>query len=411
MNIKRYIKKHQALFYSLKLYVLYLRYVISFFHRRDYSDILQLEYKSTFEIKQRGWHCFFGYYDKSPMDINNERIVFLRIKDNVLSQAKGEVCIYNIKSGETEVIGHTSAWNWQQAAMMQWIDENTVSYNMFDEESRIYQTVWVNVETGKEKKYLRAAYSYNKSHTKYLSLNFYRLDKFAKGYGYPYEVDAMDNMKDGIWETTINNNASQLILSIQDVINYRPKDYLNCQHYINHVAYCPNERFVIFIHRWQVEGGEFISRLLKYDLMKKELMVLLDNGHVSHYCWKSANELLIYATNAQNRKGYMILDIESAQTRMFNGLPFEDGHPSYSPDGKWILTDSYPNNRRDQHVFLYNTVKNVLYKLDRLHSPIRYYNENRCDLHPRWNFNGECVLIDSTDIGFRSIKIYGIKRG
>ena len=209
MIIKRYLKKHQALFFFLKQYVLYLRYIKSYFQERDYSNLPQLEYKSAFDIKQKGYHCFFGYYDKSPMDINNERVVFLRIKNNALPLEKGEVCIYHLKSGETEVIGQTSAWNWQQAAMMQWIDEKTVSYNTFDEVSSYYQTVWVNIETYQEKRHQRAAYSYNKSHTKYLSLNFYRLDKFAKGYGYPYEVDAMDNMKDGIWETSIEDNTSE----------------------------------------------------------------------------------------------------------------------------------------------------------------------------------------------------------
>ena len=183
---------------------------------------------------------------------------------------------------------------------------------------------------------------------------------------------------------------------------------MNFQHYINHVAYCPDERYIIFIHRWQVPGGEFVSRLLRYDLSERKLMSLLDYGHVSHYCWKTNTEMMIYATNCEHKKGYMIVNIETGAVRMLLGLPSEDGHPSYSKDGRWILTDTYPDHKRKQYLFLFDTREDKLYRLDDLYSPLKYYNDFRCDLHPRWSRDNKHICVDNTQSGKRSLKIYNL---
>ena len=240
-------------------------------------------------------------------------------------------------------------------------------------------------------------------------MNFFRLDIYAKGYGYPDQVDSMEWNKDGIWEVNVESNTSKLILSLERVVNYRPKDYLKLQHYINHVAYTPAEKSISFIHRWQVKGGEFVSRLLLYHLDTDVLETLLDYGHVSHYCWKNAETLFIYATNEKNMKGYMEVNIVTKKVRMIEGLPDEDGHPSFSQDRKIILTDTYPNKGRKQYVFLFDTTKCSLYVLDTLWSPFRYFNENRCDLHPRWSYDNKYICVDNTASGFRSLKLYRVK--
>ena len=65
----------------------------------------------------------------------------------------------------------------------------------------------------------------------------------------------------------------------------------------------------MFIHRWQEQGVAFTSRLLLYDKINDKLITILDNGHVSHYCWFSEQELMIYATNNEGFKGYFIINI------------------------------------------------------------------------------------------------------
>ena len=105
----------------------------------------------------------------------------------------------------------------------------------------------------------------------------------------------------------------------------------------------------------------------------------------------------------------MEVNIVTKKVRMIEGLPDEDGHPSFSQDRKTILTDTYPNKGRKQYVFLFDTTKCCLYVLDTLWSPFRYFNENRCDLHPRWSYDNKYVCVDNTASGFRSLKLYRVK--
>lgn len=408
-KIKRFVKSNPILFHLLKKGLLYGRYVMSLFEKDKYSNLPNYADLECFEIKDNKYHCYFGYYDKSPVNMNGEYVAFLKIKEGSCPGDLANICIYNIENGDIKSIGQTRTWNWQQGCMLQWINSDTLAFNYFDSEEGEYMTRIENIkERSALKSIKRAAYSFNRDFSKYLSLNFYRLDLYAKGYGYPYNVDKMEYSSDGIWEVDVEKEESKLIIDLNSIIQYEAKEYMDCQHYVNHVAYTPDEKSIIFIHRWQLNGGEFKSRLLRFDLLSNKLDTLLDNGHVSHYCWKDNDKLLIYATDSNSVKSYIILDINNKSTKRVEGLPDEDGHPSYSNDKKMILTDTYPNNKRVQHIFIYDVQQKQLKIVDKLYSPLKYFNDERCDLHPRWSVDNNYICVDTTSSGYRGIKIYKI---
>ena len=407
-KIKKFIKSNDGLFLFLKQGLIYFRYVKSIGKKDRYDKLPQYETAEKIVVSEKGRHCYFGYYDKSPLDNKSQRLLFVRLPQDAKEGNMAEVCIFDMRSKTQTVIGKTNAWNWQQACMEQWVSDDVVSYNRYDAKKKEYQAVLHNLTKSEDKVLGRAAYAYNKDFSKYLSLNFYRLDKFAKGYGYPYQVDSMDENEDGIWEVDVETGEIKQILTLSDVMAYNPHYSEEIQHYINHVTYCPDENYVMFIHRWQERGETFTSRLLLFNKETREITTVLDNGHVSHYSWKNDKELLIYATNAEEQKGYMIVNIFTGETSMVEGLPTEDGHPSYSSDGRWILTDTYPNNVRKQYLFLFDTEKKELKVVDKLWSPFKYYNEFRCDLHPRWSKGNKYVVVDNTAAGARTLNIYQI---
>lgn len=409
-SIKRKIRSNALFFKTFKAVLLYVRFLKSLSEEDQYKKLKKIKYTDSFEIHEKGYHCYFGYYDKSPINQTSKYIIYLRVKDKHNNDLPVDICLYDIDSKKISKIGETVTWNWQQGCMLQWLTTNTISFNSYNPKHKNYECKIIDVnEPTNIKTINRAVYSYNRDHSKYLSLNFNRLDLFAKGYGYPFAVDDMDYSKDGIWEVDVRTNTNKLILTLETIINFNPKNYNNMQHYVNHVAYTVDENSIIFIHRWQMKGGEFKSRLLIYNLHNKTLDTLLDNGHVSHYCWKDDRTLFIYATDANLQKGYMEVDIKNKKTKMIKGLPLEDGHPSYSNDRKIILTDTYPNHRRFQYLFCYDVDNKKLNVLDKLWSPFRYFNEQRCDLHPRWSNDNNFICVDNTNTGYRGIKVYKLK--
>lgn len=407
-QLKKVIKSNPLLFSKSKCILLYLRYLCSVFSVDKYNNLKEYIPISIFQVKEKRHHCFFGYYDKSPMNPQESHLAYLKVRNGFNPGEKAEVCVLNIKSNKSFCVGTTTTWNWQQGCMLQWINDCELSYNDYDKDKHIYISIIINIKTGNKIINNRAVYSYNSDFSKYLSLNFYRLDIFAKGYGYPYNVDSLDSLKDGIWECK-TGGKSELLISLGRIIDYDVHYEKNIQHYVNHVTYCPNENNILFIHRWQEQGTTFTSRLLLYDILNDKLTTILDNGHVSHYCWHSEKELLIYATDSNGNKGYHIVNIYNGRSKVFEGLPSEDGHPSYSNDMNIVLTDSYPNNRRKQHLFIYNISNEELMILDVLKTPFKYYNDERCDLHPRWSFSNKYIMVDNTSNGLRSIKVYNVK--
>ena len=87
---------------------------------------------------------------------------------------------------------------------------------------------------------------------------------------------------------------------------------------------------------------------------------------------------------------------------------YGDGHSSFSPNRRWILTDTYPDKSRKQHLLLYEVTTEKLIELGSFFSPLKFSNALRCDLHPRWSPDGQAISIDSTYQGQRMTYILDV---
>lgn len=400
------IQKGSTVFKILKRILILYRYLKALLFRCDYNyDCLpKKKIDSIIDIYEKGYHCYFGYYDKSPINDSGDKILYLKTSVKETNQAF--ICVYDLRAESKRVLATTNIWNTQQGCMLQWISNNSISYNIYNEQNQEYQTVQLNVDTMDTIFFPRAAYSYSNDFSSFLSLNFYRLELYAAGYGYKFN-ESLSLMDDGIWEVSAQKGV-ELLVNLERIVSFRPHYDENLKHYVNHLSYCPDSRRIIFIHRWLDKANYFKSRLLIYNKDCDELKVLLDNGHVSHFCWKSEKELLIYATNNDGYSGYFILNIDDGESCCISSLPKEDGHPSFSYDYRYVVTDTYPNNLRNQFLFVYDMPERRLYLIDRLYSPMKYFDEQRCDLHPRWGKRNNTIFVDTTCKGERMLRMYKV---
>jgi len=82
----------------------------------------------------------------------------------------------------------------------------------------------------------------------------------------------------------------------------------------------------------------------------------------------------------------------------------DDGHCSYSPDGRWMLTDTYPLEPDNCHrLYLHRLKDNQTFEIGRFYEDNSMSEPTRCDLHPRWSRDGGMVCFDSTHEGTRQI--------
>ena len=129
----------------------------------------------------------------------------------------------------------------------------------------------------------------------------------------------------------------------------------------------------------------------------------------SHYDWRSPTEVLAWARLPPERFRYFLFTDQTRAVlpmgeRWFNS----DGHCSFSPDRRWVLTDTYPHKEPFRRLVLYRWPDGPRVDIGRFFSPPELDGEIRCDLHPRWNRDGRQVCIDSAHEGVRQMYVLDV---
>jgi Tol biopolymer transport system component len=112
---------------------------------------------------------------------------------------------------------------------------------------------------------------------------------------------------------------------------------------------------------------------------------------------------MIYAGGEQGVQLYEWNDRTGEEHAIDPAVFLSDGHCSYSPDGQFILYDSYPDKDRYQTLFYYDRETQQSIDLGKLYSYDKDNIDIRCDLHPRWNRAGNAISLDSNYEGTRHI--------
>lgn len=359
---------------------------------------------------------FFGYYDITPFSSDENFLLAMHAPvPNVAPGPETDIMVgyYDLreKNSPFRVIGKTSTWCWQQGCRLQWYPENSnqeVLYNRLVEGQ--YGCVIQNIKTKKTVRTLkRAVYSASKDGNWGLSLNFSRLHRLRPGYGY---VNFSDETKgqlapreEGIWLIDMKTGETRLLFSVAEIASFETLDSMNgAEHYFNHILFNPDGTRFMFFHVWLKNNKRF-TRLITCDINGNRQYALINEGYVSHYCWKSNDELLAYSTHANTGTNFHLYKDESDVRKIIGkGILNQDGHPSFSPDGSLLLTDTYPDKLREQHLFIFRFDNNNLVRIGSFFSPLEFEStEVRCDLHPRWSPCGQYICFDSAHEGKRAM--------
>lgn len=361
---------------------------------------------------------FFGYYDVTPFSGDENFLLAVHAPlENSPPKPESELLVgyydLNIDDSPFFEIGKTTTWCWQQGCRLQWYPEKgnqQILYNRLIEGQ--YGCVIQDIKTKKIiKAFKRPIYAVSRDGNWGFSLNFSRLHRLRPGYGYVNFQDETKGQltpeKDGIWRIDMKTGEEKFLFSVAEIASFKALDSMkDAEHYFNHILFNPDGTRFMFIHLWSNNGRRF-SRLITCNTNGNDRYVLINEGHSSHYTWKSNDELLVYSTHEDSGTNFHLYKDKSDIRKIVGkGILNQDGHPSFSPDCSLLLADTYPDKLREQHLFIFQLDNNNLVRLESFFSPLEFEStEVRCDLHPRWSPGGKYICVDSVHDGKRAMYV------
>lgn len=363
------------------------------------------------------YEYFYGYYDKSPWDITDRYIIALRVnKSNKVpdSTEKANVVVFDTKNNnEIYVIGETNCWNTQQGCMAQWLGPDYCSKIIYNDcrNNKYVSVIYNFVEKREEKVFDMPIYDVSKDGKFALTLDFSRLHNLRKGYGYANinEETKKEKCPDKtcIWKIDLNSGDISSVIKYTDLAHFESREEMkDAKHKVNHLMISPNGKRFMVLHRWFKHNEKF-TRLVTMNIDGTEMYNLSDDNFVSHCCWKNDDEILSFLRKKESGNHYYLMKDRTKEYKMFWEELNTDGHCTYSFDGKYVITDTYPNRKRMASVYLCEESKYPK-RVVKVFAPFKFDNDVRCDLHPRWNHEGNKICIDSVHEGKKQLYVIDI---
>ena len=362
---------------------------------------------------------FFGYYDLPAADARGrhlcQQVAFRDRFPTPTDEATiGWLDVPPQGEGSFHPFASTLAWNFQQGSMLQWLPTpDTCLYNTFSDGA--FGCCVHNLATGQQRHLPLPVANVAQDGSKALCVNMPRIFDFRPGYGYeelpdPYAEVAWP-AEDGVSVMDLRTGEHELVLSIGEAAYFLDalgEGIGGRKVVINHITFNPSANRYLLLLR-SMDKWPWITWLVTADTNGGGLRHRQAFGSASHYHWRNDREMLFYMrVNPEKYELVLVDDDTDERTLIDTDYFLSDGHCSYSPDGKWLLYDSYPDGSTEDYLRalqVYSLERHEGLTLGRFRSESTATDkvDLRCDLHPRWMPDGKSISFDSIHEGFRGV--------
>lgn len=366
-------------------------------------------------------HLFASYYGINSWDATQRYATVLQtdIQDRLPTEDDpATLGMVDMTTMEFLPLTETRAWNFQQGCMAHWLGtapDSQIIYN--DIRNGKFVSVIMDVHTGDELRvipYPISAVSPNGKEA--ISINFARLRLTRTDYGYggqgqnPGRSDRFP-ADDGLFLVDLETGQAELLVSIADVKDMVPDVPGDGIEYFNHTLFSRDGSKVFWLAR-AIPDRNTTSLTVNRD--GSDLRRCFPDGWGgSHFDWLDGDNLMVTAAYEGKVYGHILFTVgQTNYQRLGNGLLDYDGHGTFSPNGRYMVTDTYPNNKlREQKLYLMDMRTEAVLPLGRYVQPPKFKGHWRCDLHPRWSPKGDMIGFNSTFTGQRQVYFLKLTRG
>ena len=367
-------------------------------------------------------HLFASYYGINSWSADQRYVTVLQTPIKYRLPTENDVAVLGLVDLHTNnfiPLTETRAWNFQQGCMAHWLGTHSNSriiYNDFVDGK--FVSIIMDVHTKEKVKTIPfpvAAVSPNGKEA--VGINFSRLRTTRESYGYggdgqDAKLDTQFPKDDGLFLINLETGEAKLLISIHDVKQVVPEVSETGIEYFNHVLFSREGGKIFWLAR-AIPQRNTTSFTVNRDGSNLQ-PCFPDGWGGSHFDWLSENELMITANYKASADAHILFSIgQQNYKRLGNGLLDYDGHGTFSPDGKWMVTDTYPSRGlNEQKLYLMDMETEAVLPLGRFIHPPEFKDNGKdaqCDLHPRWSPNGDMIGFNSVTTGDRQVYIIKLK--
>lgn len=383
-----------------------------------FNSIGNDELPITNAITEPPHHHWFGYYDKWQFDPTDRYLLGMEVEFEGRSPNENDT----IKIGMIDLeennkwieLGESNAWGWQQGCMLQWRPGSTSDIIWNDRQGDRFVSHILNVHTKEKRTVPFPIYSISPDGNTAVTTDFRRIQDTRPGYGYvgleDPNKDQLAPKESGIWTVDLETGEAKLIITLADIVTIphthgAPGELENSKHWFNHLLFNTDGSRFIFLHRWRPTDrekyknvGGFGTRMFTANTDGIDLRVVDPYGKTSHFIWRDPTHILAWAWHPSHQSAFYLYNDGSDKVEVVGkDVMTKNGHCTYVPNtnGEWILNDTYPDEKRNQNVYLYHVPTNKKVPVGSFYSPNEYKGEWRIDTHPRSSRDGTKIVIDS----------------
>ena len=382
-------------------------------------------------------HLLANYFAINAWSDDNRHVLALETDLNGRLPKAGERCtvgVVDLEDGNRFIpVATTACWNFQEAAMGHWLDNDTILFN--DLRDGKFVTVVLNWRAKKELRILPHPVSaVSEDRTWAVSINYARLYLTRPDYGYAGDgQDARETVEwpadDGLWVMNLRTGEAKLVLSVAQgrglvatppAEKGKPGGPLS---YYCHTVISKDGAKIFFLARavsWfdKVKNVSSKHKTTSFTVNRDgtDLRRCFPDGWGgSHFNWApDGSHRMLVTTPLPGNVWPSLVEFEvgreSEVRRIGAGILDQDWHCVYSPNGKFMSGEAYPNGNADRCWLLLRLEDELVKPIGAFHVPPAYRtNYWRCDLHARWRKDGRQLAFNSVHEGSRQVYVRDVK--
>ena len=370
-------------------------------------------------------HHFVGYYGITPWDAAGRRVACLRadVGDRLVAAGdRAAVGLADAASGAVEPVAETAAWNLQQGAMLHWLATAPDRQLVFNDrvDGRLVSVV-LDVATGTRRLTDRPVAAIAPDGRSAVGLNFDRLRQIRPVTGYaggPAAAGPPDPRPadDGLFAVDMTTGRSRLLVSVDECCRLAgvPPAVAAQPVWLEHPVYSRDGSRLFLLARAfhpTTRGIVSVPLVARADGTGLRPLLPWAAGGASHFDWLDADRVAVTREVEPRVWRHLLLGGgEPPGGRVLAGdVLTRDGHCTFSPDGRWMVTDTYPDEGRRQHLYVMEVATGRAARVASFHAPPGLRGDWRCDLHPRWDRESRRVCVDSAHDGRRQVYVVELR--